>query len=443
MADKKYLDLVGLGQYDAKIKALIDSKDAATLASAKSHAEGLAGNYDVKGSAAQALTDAKGYTDGKVTELNGTIAGVKTIAEQGVADAATAQAAANKAQGEVDALETLVGQVPEGSATVIAYVDKKTAGIASDEALTALAGRVTTAEGEIDAIQADYLKAADKTELEGKITAAHDAADAAQDTADAVAERVEAFMSAEAIKEGAIDTLKEIQDYIDTHGEAAAKMVEDIAANAKAIEDEAAARGEAIADVVEAYEAADEALDGRVSDLEALFGNGEGSVSDQISDAVAAEAKLREEADAALDGKIAANAAAAKKAQDEVDALEGVVETLTGVVNGKAAQSVVDGIDGRLQTAEGEIDALQADTHTHNNKSVLDGITAALVSDWNDAVAKEHEHSNKTVLDGITAQLVANWNAAEGNAKAYTDEKINEFVVISNTEIDSLFAAQA
>ena len=69
MADKRYLDLTGLSQYDAKIKALIDSKDAVVLASAKEYANGLSGDYDVKGAAAQALTDAKAYTDTEVAKI--------------------------------------------------------------------------------------------------------------------------------------------------------------------------------------------------------------------------------------------------------------------------------------------------------------------------------------------------------------------------------------
>ena len=57
-------------------------------------------------------------------------------------------AAVNAVQGEVDTLEGLVGTLPAdaGVTNVVAYVEKKTAGIASDSALTELAGRVTTAE---------------------------------------------------------------------------------------------------------------------------------------------------------------------------------------------------------------------------------------------------------------------------------------------------------
>ena len=438
--EKKYLDFAGLDRYNTNIMGYITNKNGESLKNAKAYADGLAVNYDAAGAAATAEANAKSYTDGQISTVNGTVAGVKTIAEQGVSDAAAAksaadaaQAAADKAQGEVDALETLVGVLPEGTTVtnVVAYVDKKTEGIASEGAMTELAGRVTVAEGKITALENDHLVAADKEELEGKISTAQAAADAAQGD-------IDAFMAAAEVGEAAVDTLKEIQAYITSDLAAADQMVKDIAAANKAVEDEAVARAEAIADAVEALEGADSAQVDRIAALEAKF-TGDDSVADQIADAVAAEAELRIAADNTLDGKITAAQSAADAAQGEVDALEGVVAALDGVVATKAAQSVVDGIDGRLQTAEGEIDALQADTHTHDNKTVLDGITATLIANWNEAHTKAHEHENKAVLDGITAAKVSAWDAAEGNAKAYTDEKIGEFVVITDSEIDGLF----
>lgn len=447
MAEKKYLDLTGLGQYDAKIKALIDSKDAATLASAKAHAEGLGSNYEVAGAAAtaksEAIAEAKSYADAEVAKANAAAAAADTKAAQGVADAATAKAAADKAQGEVDALETLVGTLPEGSTvtSVVAYVDKKTEGIASEGAMTELSGRVTTVEGKVATIEGDYLKATDKTELEGKITAEAEAREAADDAIDERLVEVEAFFK---LAEGeqldtALDTLKEIQTYITTEGAAADQMVLDIAANAKAIEDEVARATKAEGDIETAYKTADEAQVGRIAALEAKF-TGEDSVADQIADAVVAEATLREQGDAAAEASAAAALKAAQDAQGEVDALEGVVETLTETVNGKVAQGDHDALAGRVTTVEGKVTTLEGASHSHSNAEVLNGITAALVADWNDAVAKEHEHSNKDVLDGITSTLVANWNAAEGNAKSYTDEKIAEFVAITTGEVDALFA---
>lgn len=62
----------------------VNTKDAETLASAKSYADGLAVNYDSKGSAAQALVDAKKYTDGLVKDAEGNV----KFDEKGAAEAA-------------------------------------------------------------------------------------------------------------------------------------------------------------------------------------------------------------------------------------------------------------------------------------------------------------------------------------------------------------------
>ena len=85
---KKYVDLTALGKYDTKIKELIDSKDAATLASAKTYVDDTAKLLETKGAANQALTDAKDYTDGKVTELNTAIADAKKAGTDAAAAAA-------------------------------------------------------------------------------------------------------------------------------------------------------------------------------------------------------------------------------------------------------------------------------------------------------------------------------------------------------------------
>ena len=150
---KKYVSFDKLGLYDEKIKKLISDADTAALDSAKAYADGLAGNYEAAGSIATAQAALQKNID-------------------------AAQAAADKAQGEVDALETLVGVLPEGTTatSVVAYIDAKTANVASDETVSALAGRVTQAENDIDAIEADYLKAADKTELNDAIVAEADRA---------------------------------------------------------------------------------------------------------------------------------------------------------------------------------------------------------------------------------------------------------------------------
>ena len=48
-------------------------------------------------------------------------------------------------------------------------------------------------------------------------------------------------------------------------------------------------------------------------------------------------------------------------------------------------------------------------------------LNSDLAKKINDASAANHGHDNKDVIDGITAEKVAAWDAAEGNAKTYAD----------------------
>ena len=166
---KKYVSLDKLGLYDEKIKKVIADGDAAALASAKTYADGLAVNYDAAGSANTALESAKAYADGK----DAAIQAAHKAGTDAAAAAAVADGKAVAAQGEIDALEAYVGTIPEGatSTNVVAYIQEKTTGIASEGAMTELSNRVTAVEGDVATIKGDYLKAADKTALEGKITA--------------------------------------------------------------------------------------------------------------------------------------------------------------------------------------------------------------------------------------------------------------------------------
>ena len=155
MATKKYVSLEKLAKYDELLKAKIKTDDDAVLASAKSYADGLADNYDAAGSAATV----QGKLDEEVTRA-------KAKEDEIVAaNAAT--------QGEVDALETLVGTLPEGTSatSVVDYVNVKTAGIATDAALGELNNQVSGLQTVVNGITADYLKGTDKTELSDAIKA--------------------------------------------------------------------------------------------------------------------------------------------------------------------------------------------------------------------------------------------------------------------------------
>ncbi|MBO5696058.1 MAG: hypothetical protein J6S06_00930 [Alphaproteobacteria bacterium] len=87
--------------------AAITSGDAATLQSAKDYADGLADNYDAAGSAEQALTDAKKYTDDEIDALETSLNGTST----NLTDLTTR---VTTAEGEIDTLQGTVGNAESG-----------------------------------------------------------------------------------------------------------------------------------------------------------------------------------------------------------------------------------------------------------------------------------------------------------------------------------------
>ena len=173
--------------------------------------------YETKEDAAAKLDEAKAYADGKDTAIE--------AAHKAGTDAATAAGAADekavKAQGDVDALKTYVGTIPEtATATdVIGYVQEKTAGIATSENLQELTDRVAQAETDIGNIEKDYLKAADKEELQGNI--------------DTVSSAVELLTNGVSADE--VDGVNDLIQYVKEHGTEVTGMKADIQANADAI----------------------------------------------------------------------------------------------------------------------------------------------------------------------------------------------------------------
>lgn len=449
MAEKKYIDLTGLSHYDEKIKAVIDAKGAATLAAATKAAEDLGSNYDAAGTAE---TKVKELADGQVkantdaiAKLNGAADAEGSVAKA-VADAkaevaaaaAAADAKAVAAQTAADNLKTYVGTIPDSATAkdVVAYVDEKTSGIASDAELGKLKTRVTTAEGKITTAEGDIDALEGRADaVEGKVTTL-----IGDDASKSVRTIANEELAKQLIADGAdekLDTLQEIAAWIQQHPKDAAAMNQAIKALKTKVGDipEGATSETIVAYIKELVDAektraagAESGLDTRVKAVEAAIGDG-GSVASQIAEAVKVETDARTAADNTLDGKITtANTA-----------IEANATAIEGLKTDKAAQADLDAVSGRVTTAEGKIKTLEGASHTHANADVLDAITAGKVVNWDDAYAKEHEHANKTVLDGITAAKVSAWDAAEQNANTYTDGKIAEFVAIKNEEIDKLF----
>ena len=303
-----------------------DTERDAQIAANKAAIEKLNGAADVEGSVAKAVKDAvdaeaalreaaDNALDERVKPLEAHVAAqpgvdaaqdarIKALEDdKPLKEAAikAAQDAADQAQGEVDAVEeratALEGRmdaVEEDVARLDGAVDvegsvKKQIKDAIDTVngnAEALEGRVAANEAKLAGLKKDTVQAA----IDDAQAAAEAKAQNAQDAADSANEKIDAFLDANAVKDDTINTLKEIQLYIEEHGTEAAGMVDDITANAKAIEklngDENTTGSVAAAVKAEADRAKE--AEGDLADrLDVLEGEGEGSVKKALADAKA------------------------------------------------------------------------------------------------------------------------------------------------------------
>lgn len=454
MAERKYIDLTGLTHYDKKIKAAIDSKDAATLKSAKDYADSLAGNYDAVGTAetkVQELANGQVKTNtAAISKLNGDAKTEGSVAKA-VADAqagletkiSAADAKAAGAQTAVDNLKTYVGTIPDGatSTDVVSYVNEKTAGIATDASLGELKKRVDTAEGDIKTAKADITALQGRADaVDGKVTAlvGEDAGKSARTIAN---EELTKQLIPEGAKES-LDTLQEIAAWIQKHPDDASAMNAAISALKTKVGDipEGATSTTIVAYIKELVDAekvratgAESGLDTRVKAVEAKLGDGEGSVAKQIEAAVKVETDARVAADSALDGKITTAQGAADKAQGDVDALKDVVAS-------KAATADVAALTTRVIAAEKDVDDLQA-------AIAPDGKVTVAIADAKKAGtdAQATADKNKTDIAGLTTTVGGHTTtlSSQGDRISALETKVGDgFVAITNEEIDGLFAAK-
>lgn len=160
MAEKKFLDLVGLQKYDEKIKAHLAEADAQVLSDAKAYADGLADNYDAAGTAASKVqeladgavaTNAAGVAENKaaIAKLNGDASTEGSVAKA-VADAKALVDA------DVDAVEKKADDNAANIATLqteMDAVEKKASD--NENNIAGLSARMDAAEADIDAVQED------------------------------------------------------------------------------------------------------------------------------------------------------------------------------------------------------------------------------------------------------------------------------------------------
>jgi len=294
------------------------------------------------------------------------------------------------------------------------------AGIASSDAMEALAGRVTTAEGKVTTLEGKM------TTAEGKITA--------NEGAIATLNELVGNTSVNAQIKAYVDALNLADTYAaKTHGHAIADvegLSDSIAAAKKAGTDANAA--------LEAYKTTNDAAVKVNSDAITAIKNGT-SIDNfkEVEEALAGKqaagdysvvghkheiADVNGLSDAIADAKKAGTDAATAAGQALTDAKAYTDSEMTRLVG---ATPVADQISGAITEldlantydAKGAAAAAEtaAKSHATELNTAMDGRMQAVE-------AKKHEHENKTVLDGITAEKVAAWDAAEQNAKDYADD---------------------
>jgi len=422
--------LVGDTKVSEQISGAIEDLDLANTYAAKVHTHVKADITDF----------AHTHEIAEVNGLQAALDGKQAVGDyatkdeaQGYADAkdeaiAAAKAAADKAQGEVDDLETYVGTIPADEkyadiTNVVAYINKK-----AEETLAAAQGgssetaasvkaaldtykaendpRVQANTDAIAAIEADYLKAADKTELQDQIDVIdglvgdESVSKQITDVTDPLAGRVKAIeddylkaadktelqnqitTNANAIERltngvsaEEVDGVNDLIQYVKDHGTEVTGMKADIKANSEAI------------DAIEAdyLKAADKTeLSGLITGLDTRMGAAETAIG-------------------------------TKAAQSDLEALVGRVSTVEGDLNTETT-----GLKDKMAAAEAAIEALES---KHSEGTVAEQI-AAVTGPMDERIvaleAIDHEHANKTVLDGISAEQVTAWDAAVQTVTAGT-----------------------
>lgn len=207
---KTFLSLNGLQRYDEKIKAFIKSQDKdvtdklmALIGAAEE------GNEKTILARVKDLEKAVGNVKDLPKEVQNLVAAILGESTRAKAAEETLGNRLNTIEGEGE------GSVKKALADAKTYADGKDAAIAANKSA-------------IDAVKADYLTSTDKTELTNTINTN-------KGILDAVKEDVDTFFANADLTAQAKDTLKEIQEYINSDVTAAAEMTASIKKNSDAI----------------------------------------------------------------------------------------------------------------------------------------------------------------------------------------------------------------
>ena len=375
--------------------------------------------------------------------------------------------------------------------TVKAYVDAKTSGIATDAALTELTGRVSTAEGEIDALQAAI---ADGGSVANAIAAAKKAGDDAQAAADAAQSTADSKTTMAEVEAKNYATKTEAQGYANAKDTAisAAKAAADAAqADVDALEGKVGTvpADKTVVQMISDAQAAatydDTALKGRISANETaiatLNGTGEGSVSKQVADAVASIVADAPEAYNTLkeiSDWISSHASDAASMNSQINTNKTDIANLTALVGSLPETATSDTVVGyideaiaalkigdyakaadltaavnRIGAAEGKITTLEGKVKAIEDKNISDGANKVEASTTNGNIKIDdvetvvythpaaHAISEVTGLqDALDAKATA---AALNETNANVTANTNAISVINGTGDGSFAKADA
>ena len=323
-------------------------------------------------------------------------------------------------EGDLADLAALVGNLPEGTTAkdVVDYVNIKTTGIATDTALGELQNKLDDAQDAIDAIEADYLKAADKEELANSIKAIADDYLVGQDRTDLeglITAEKERALAAEKVNADAIALLN---NNAETAGSVDYKIAQAVASIMENPDETMNSINELVTWVNDHAEDALE-LSNQVSAnkgaIEKLNGTGEGSVAKAIADAIDAENLEQYALASDLD-----------VAEGKIEALEGKVDVakVSEAISAAIAAQDFSGfttdaehteLSDKVTTAEGKIAALEAKFGDG------EGSVADMVADAKQEAIDAAAEDAKSKADAAQAAAIAEATRLDGLMNARVD----------------------